>query len=222
VGPQLEAARASLGGATKKRDTGAPVDLNSLGSRQIVAGSTVDTSLALPSSAGAPMQSNPGSGGSLQMLHGDATGAVSTTAGPATRVVPASSLEPDGASTSVPPRHAEAVIRGQINPAARACYENDPQSKSKPLARLVILIKLAASGDVDSVSVSSDNELSPSLTSCITTAAHAARFAAPGANGATLRAAIALPAQEDPTPLGAARAKKGKAAQSPLAGPTGK
>jgi hypothetical protein len=208
VGLQLEAARASLGGTTKKKDTGAPVDLNGLASRQIVAGSTVDTSLALPSSAGTPIQSSPGGGGSLQMLHGDATGAVSTTAGPATRVVPSSSLEQDGASASVPPRHAEAVIRGQINPAARACYENDPQSKSRPLARLVILIKLAASGDVDSVSVSGDTELTPSLTSCITTAAHAARFAAPGANGATVRAAIAFAAQEDTTRLAAAHAKK--------------
>lgn len=193
MGPELEAARASLDGTAKKSDTGAPVDLNSLANRQAAAGNTIANGLALPAGAGAPIASNAGGGDGLQVLHGDATGATSTTAGPAVRVVP----RDGGATTSVPAPHAEAVLRGQINPAAKSCYESDPDSKSRRPGRLVILIKLAPGGEVDSVSVSSNVGLSPSVASCVTSAARAARFAAPGANGATVRAAFAFPGQED-------------------------
>jgi hypothetical protein len=214
VGPELEAARASLGGKTKKSDAGAPVDLKSLANRQAPAGNTVANGLALPSGAGVQIQSNGASGDTLQMLHGDATRATSTTAGAAIRVVPLGDLQQAGASTSVPAPHAETVIRGQINPAARSCYENDPDSKSRRPGRLVILIQVTPAGEIDSVSVSSNIGLSPSVASCITSAASAAKFAAPGANGATVRAAFTFPGQEDEDPPAAARAKGAQAANA--------
>jgi hypothetical protein len=203
VGPELQAARASLDGTAKKSDTGAPVDLNGLANRQAAAGSTTANGLALPAGAGAPIQSNAGHGDSLQVLHGDATGGPSTTAGPI-RVVPLASAQ-DGA-VNAPPPHAEAVLRGQINPAARSCYESDPDSKARRPGRLVILIKLTPGGEVDSVSVSSNIGLSPSVASCVGSAARAAIFAAPGANGATVRAAFTFPGQGDPSQPAAARA----------------
>lgn len=205
VGPELAAARASLGGTTKKSDTGASVDWNSMANRQAAAGSTVANGLVLPSGAGASILSNAGGADSLQVLHGDATGATSTNAGPAIRVVPVGSTQEGGPSTSVPAPHAEAVLRGQINPAARSCYENDPDSKSKPPGRLNLLIKLTPAGAIDSVSVSNNIGVSASVASCITAAAGAAKFAAPGANGATVRAAFSFPAQEDLAPPAAAR-----------------
>jgi hypothetical protein len=210
VGPELEAARASLAGATKKSDTG--FDLKSLANRQAPAGNTVASALIMPNGAGAPIQSNAGGGDSLQMLHGDAIDPTSTAAGPASRVVPVGGPQAGGGSMGAPPAHAESVIRGQINPAARSCYENDPEAKAHP-GRLTVLIKLAPAGDVDSVTVTSNTGLSPSVASCITTAAHAARFAAPGASGAMVRAAFTFGGQEDPatpavTPAKGARAAK--------------
>jgi hypothetical protein len=215
VGPELEAARASLGGTAKKSDTAAPVDWDSLANRQAAAGTTVHGSFVLASGAGAPLQSSAGGGNSLQLLHGDATGATSTAAGPATRVVPLAGPPAAGASTSVPAPHAEAVVRGQINPAVRSCYQNDPDAKSKGPARLAIIIKLTPTGEVDAVSVSSNIAVSPSLATCITTAAHAAKFAAPGANGATVRTALTFGGQDDDASPTAARAKGAPVANAP-------
>jgi hypothetical protein len=69
-----------------------------------------------------------------------------------------------------------------------------------------LVIKVTPAGEIDSVSVSSNVGVSPSVASCITTAAGAAKFAAPGANGATVRAAFTFPAQEDLAPPAAASA----------------
>jgi hypothetical protein len=200
AGPELAAARASLGATTKKSDTGAPFDLNSLANRQAAAGNTVANGLALPPGAGGPIQSNAAPGDTLQVLHGGATGATSTTAGPAIRVVTPGSVQDGPASTTAASPLAETVLRGQINPAAKSCYESDPDSKSGRPGRLVMLIKVTPTGEIDSVSVSSNVGLSPSVASCITAAAGAAKFAPPGASGATIRAAFAFPAREDPTP----------------------
>ncbi len=204
VGPELAAARVSLGGTTKKSDTGAPVDLNSLANRQTAAGNTSAYGLALPSGAGEPIRSNAASADTLQVLHGGATGATSTTAGPAARVVIPGSVQDGPASASVASPLAQTVIRGQINPAAKSCYENDPDSKSRPRGRLIMLIKVTPAGEIESVSVASNVGVSPSVASCITTAAGAAKFAAPGANGATVRAAFTFPGQEDLAPPAAA------------------
>jgi hypothetical protein len=214
AGPELEAARASLAGTPKKNDTGPAVTLNSLANRQVAAGNTVASGLAMPTGAGAPIQSNGGGGESLQALHGDATGVTSTTAGPAIRFVPVGGPQGGGPSVSAPAPHAEAVLRGQINPAAKSCYENDPDSKSRRPGKLVILIKLNPAGEIDFVSESSNIGLSPSVVACITTAASAAKFAAPGANGATVRAAFTFPGREDAAPPAAARAMAAQVAHA--------
>jgi hypothetical protein len=215
VGPELAAARASLGGTTKKGDTGAPVDLNSLANRQATTGSTGGNGLVLPH-AGESIQSNGGGSDSLQVLHGGATTATSTTSGPAARVVAPGSFQ-DGwaASTSTRAPLAETVVRGQINPAAKSCYENDPDSKAKRPGRLIILIKLTPAGDVDSVSVANNAGLSPSVASCITTAAGAAKFAPPAPNATSVRASFTFPAQDDLVPPTAARGSGALGANGP-------
>ncbi len=204
-GPQLVAARASLVRKTKNRDIGSPVDLNTLANRQAASGNSVANTLALPSTTSAPIQSS--AAASLQMLHGVATGSTSTTAGQATRVVPVGALQDDGPSTSVQAARPETVIRGQINPAARTCYENDPDSKTRAPGRLIVLIKVNPTGDVEAVTVASNVGVSPPVASCITTAARAAKFAAPGANGATVRAAFTFPPPESPAPPSGAGTK---------------
>lgn len=204
-GPELEAARASLVG-TKKNDAGAAINWNNLANHQVAAGNTVSNGLGMSTGMGVPIQSNTGGGDNLQTLHGDATGITSTTAGSAMRVVPLGSRQEGGASTSAPAPHTEAVLRGQINPAAKSCYENDPDSKSRRPGRLVILIKVTPSGEIESVSESSNIGVSPSVASCITTAALAAKFAAPGVNGAMVRAAFTFPGREDLAAPSASRA----------------
>jgi hypothetical protein len=204
VGPELAAALASLAGTTKRSDNGASVDLNRLGNRRAAAGDTVASGLVLPSAAGASIQAKPGGGGSLQMLQGAATGATSTDAGPATRVVPVGDIQQGGASTAL---HPETVIRGQINPAARSCYANGPDSTARRPGKMVILIKLTPAGGVDSVNVAINVGVSPSVATCVTTAARAATFAPPGANGATIPAAFTFPGQADPAPPAAAPVK---------------
>jgi hypothetical protein len=201
VGPELKAARANLGA------TGSPVDLNSLADRKAAGGAA----LTLPSGAGEPMPSNTGGSDNLQAVRGDATGATATAAGSTYRVdLPAD--QQGGAVAAGAPQLPETVIRGQINPAAKGCYESDPAAKAKKPGRLSILIKLNAAGEVDAVTVANNVGLSPFVASCITAAAHAATFAAPGANGATIRAAFAFPAQEDPAPAAAPHAKVAVAA----------
>jgi hypothetical protein len=196
AGPELEAALASRGQSTTKSDRGAPVDLNRLGT----AADTIASGLSMPSAAGAPMPSNPGGGNTLQRLHGDTTAATSTVAGVATRIVPVGDADHGGPSTSALPLHPEAVIRGQINPAARSCYASDPDSKSRRPGRLVILIKLTPGGEIDSVSVPINIGVSPSVAACITTAARAATFAPPGATAAMIPVSFAFPGQADPAP----------------------
>ena len=210
VGPELAAALASLAGTAKKSDNGASVDLNRLGNRRATAGDTVANGLVLPSAAGASIQAKPGGGGSLQMLQGAATGATSTDAGPATRVVPVGDVQQGGAAGAAG-LHPETVIRGQLNPAARTCYASGPDSTARRPGKMVILIKLTPAGGVDSVNVAINVGVSPSVATCITTAARAATFAPPGANGATIPAAFTFPGQAEPAPPAAAPIKGAEA-----------
>jgi hypothetical protein len=198
---------AGPGATTKKVDAGPVLDLSKLVNREAAEARPVAGGLALPG-AGAPIQSAAGVG-SLQTLHGDATGAATTNAGRATAVVPTSDTHDVPSGAQAP--HAEAVIRGQINPAAKSCYDSDPDSKSRQPGRLVILIKLTPAGVIDAVNVAINMGVSPSVATCITNAAHAATFAAPGANGTTVRAAFTFGKPEEFPPAGT-RAKSPPAA----------
>ncbi len=214
VSPELDAARASLDESAKKGDRGAPVDLNGLASRQVAAGSA----LALPSDVGAPLPSDQQGDRRLQTLRGDVTGATPPAAGPATRVALSASDVPPDPPISTPAAPAGAVIRGQVNPAAKICYANDPDSKAKRHGRLLVYVQLAPSGDIDSVTIPVNIDVSPSVVECITSAVRAAKFAAPGAGGTTVRAAFTFPPQDDPparAPLRTAHDTLAKAAAPP-------
>jgi hypothetical protein len=109
----------NIAGAMKD-DNGAPVDLNSLATRE--GGISNSTSgLNLPGGANGPIKPGTGPGG-LQNLHGDGTGPAVNGAGTITKVVPVGDANFGGASASVPVSNAEAVIRSQLQPRARACY----------------------------------------------------------------------------------------------------
>jgi TonB family protein len=82
--------------------------------------------------------------------------------------------------------NAEAVIRSQIHPGAKRCYQKGLETDPTQSGRLVILIKVAPSGEVDSVSVSSNSGLAAGVASCIQSVARRAKFDAPGASGSQI------------------------------------
>jgi hypothetical protein len=174
----------NISGAMKD-DNGASVDLNSLANRQGGISNAGGNGLNLPGGAGGPIR--PGRGGDLSSLRGGDTGAVGTSAGVATKVVPVGNVEFGGASASVPVSNAEAVIRTQIQPGAKRCYQRGLETDPSQSGKLVILIKVAPSGEVDSVSAASNSGLSAQVASCIQSVARRAKFDAPGATGSTIQ-----------------------------------
>jgi hypothetical protein len=173
----------NISGAMKD-DNGAPVDLNGLANRQ---GGISNSSggLNLPGGAGGPIKPGQGSGG-LQSLHGGDTGGAATSAGVATKVVPVGEVQYGGSSMSVPVSNAEAVIRSQIHPGAKRCYQKGLETDPTQSGRIVILIKVSPSGEVDSASVASNSGISAAVAACITGTARRAKFDAPGASGSTI------------------------------------
>ena len=76
------------------------------------------------------------------------------------KVVPVGDVQYGGSSMSVPVSNAEAVIRSQIHPGAKRCYQKGLESDPTQAGRIVILIKVSPSGEVDSASVASNSGLS--------------------------------------------------------------
>ncbi|MDP9002002.1 MAG: AgmX/PglI C-terminal domain-containing protein [Myxococcota bacterium] len=172
----------NINGAMKD-DNGAPVDLNSLANR---AGGISNTTggLNLPGGAGGPI--HPGAGGGLQGLHGGETGGGSTSAGTIVKVIPIGDVQYTGSAMSVPVANAEAVIRSQIHPGAKKCYQRGLESDPTQAGKIVILIKVAPSGEVDTATVQSNSGLSPAVAACISAVARRAKFDAPGPSGSQI------------------------------------
>ena len=165
-------------------DNGAPVDLNSLANRQGGVSNTAG-GLNLPGGAGGPIKPGQGPGG-LQSLHGNETGTASSGAGTERKIVPVGDVQYGGSSMSVPVSNAEAIIRSQIHPGAKRCYQRGLESDPTQSGRIVILIRVSPSGEVDSASVASNSGLSASVAGCIASVARRAKFDAPGASGSTI------------------------------------
>jgi hypothetical protein len=102
------------------------------------------------------------------------------------KVVPVGDVQYGGSSMSVPVSNAEAVIRSQIHPGAKRCYQKGLENDPTQSGRIVILIKVSPSGEVDSASVASNSGLSGGVAGCIASVARRAKFDAPGASGSTI------------------------------------
>jgi len=173
----------NINGAMKD-DNGAPVDLNQLAKSQGGISNQGANGLNLPGGAGGPIQ--PGQRVGLGSLRGGETGGASTNAGPIVKVVPVGDVQYGGPSMSVPVSNAEAVIRSQIHPGAKRCYQRGLESDPSQAGKLVVLIKVAPNGEVDSATVASNSGLSSQVASCITSVARRAKFDPPGASGSTI------------------------------------
>jgi hypothetical protein len=153
---------------------GAPVDLNSVANGGGV--SNLTSGLNLPGGAGGPIR--PGTaGGDLSGLRGGQTGPGNTnSAGTEKRVVPVGTVDSGPATANVPIANMESVIRSQIFPAARKCYQRGLEQDPTQSGKLIVSIKVDPSGEVSSASVVSNSGLSPQVASCIVSAAKRATF----------------------------------------------
>jgi outer membrane biosynthesis protein TonB len=187
---QAEQARiailAALGGGPNitgamKDDNGAPVDLNSLANREGgISNST--NGLNLPGGQNGPIKPGTGPGG-LQNLHGDNNGPAVNSAATITKVVPVGDANFGGASASVPVANAESVIRSQLQPRARACYNAALAQDPTISGKLVLSIQIGADGGVTGVSASG---MGGQIAGCISGAARRLQFASPGGGGSTI------------------------------------
>jgi hypothetical protein len=111
---------------------------------------------------------------------------VASTAGTVRPVVPFTMRE-DPPQMSVALANAESVIRKQLQPRARQCYQHavgaDP---SLPDGGLVVTIRVGPSGEVSAAGVASRTGLSPQVAGCIQGAASRLVFDSPGPAGATI------------------------------------
>ena len=135
-------------------DNGAPVDLNSLANR---VGRLHEQQQPGQRRRWAAVQSNPAraAAGCRPPRRRDGR-RPRRRAGQATKVVPVGDVQYGGSQMSVPVQNAEAVIRSQIHPGAKRCYQRGLESDPTQAGKLVILIKVAPSGEVDSASASSN------------------------------------------------------------------
>jgi hypothetical protein len=166
----------------RRDDDQPPVDLDALARRS----TGVDDrpyALGLPRETG-PILARPGD--DLTSLHPSQTAPIASTAGTVRPVVPFR-MDGEPPRTSARIANAEAVIRTQLQPRARQCYQHavtaDP---SLPDGSLVIAIQVGASGEVGSAGVTSRTGLSPQVAACIQGAASRLTFESPGAGGATV------------------------------------
>jgi hypothetical protein len=80
----------------------------------------------------------------------------------------------------------EAVIRSQSHPGAKRCYQKGLELDPSQSGKLLVLIRVAPSGEVESATISSNAGLSANLASCCVSVAHRAKFEPTGRSGATI------------------------------------
>jgi hypothetical protein len=173
-GPNLDRAMTAT-------DNGPPVDLDAL-AREALIGNATGGGLDLPMGMGGPIQPS-GSGLDLPTRE---TGETPTSAGRAARVAVAVDVHEESPLLSAPLANAEAVIRKQIHPGARRCYQKGLDSDPSQSGKLVVTIRVAPSGEVDSATVSNHPGLSAGVADCIATVARRAKFDPTGPGGATV------------------------------------
>jgi TonB family protein len=123
-------------------------------------------------------------------------GALLLDAACATAPPPLAPVPPTQSSTAaVPPatsslapaiRSAETVVRYQIHPRAKACYQDGLQTDPTQEGKVVITLRIDATGAVERSSVWRNEGRAPAVASCIAEAAKQAHFDPPGPSGSTI------------------------------------
>jgi hypothetical protein len=163
---------------------GAPVDLDALARRPDGVRNGADP-LGLPEASGPVVITD-----ALQQVQHSVTTTVATTAGTVRPVVPLPIVQTEPPVLSAPVANAEAVIRRELYPRARRCYQKGIDRDSTQAGKIVLFIRVAPSGDVSSVGSEVHGNLSSAVTSCVVGAAQGLHFDQPGPIGAQIRAGI--------------------------------
>jgi hypothetical protein len=105
-------------------------------------------------------------------------------------VASSSAAAPAPAPTDAQVRDGLAVVRGQIHPGAKRCFQQglDRGLRLAPGAtgRIVIRLHVAPDGAVDTSTIASNDGMPGDVAACIAEVAKGARFEATGGAGATL------------------------------------
>ncbi|HLK38146.1 MAG TPA: AgmX/PglI C-terminal domain-containing protein [Polyangiaceae bacterium] len=171
----------ALGAAASADGEGAPVELGAPAARTEGVDNAAPGLLRLPSDSG-PL----GPRGSLQDLRPVGDRPAASIAGAARVVIPLFDVQYPTPTITVPMANAEAVIRSQIHPGARHCYQKGLDSDPTQSGRLVLEIRVGPSGEVDAVGVTGNTGLSQGVVDCIVQVARRAKFGRPGPTGSTL------------------------------------
>jgi hypothetical protein len=91
---------------------------------------------------------------------------------------------PTGALVPVP--NAERVVRSQVQPGVRDCYNEALRSDPHVYGVAKMVIRVAPDGSVVDAPTTGDETLPPTLLSCITAVGRSVRFDAPGGAGSTV------------------------------------
>jgi pimeloyl-ACP methyl ester carboxylesterase len=105
---------------------------------------------------------------------------------PSSVTAAAASRATESAAGQVPIRSAERVIREQIHPAAKRCFQEGLRADPTMAGRIVLLIHIAPAGEVDSSTVALNTRMSAAVADCVADAARRARFEGPGGTGSTI------------------------------------
>jgi hypothetical protein len=171
----------ALAVATSPGTEGPPVDLGDLARRADGIDNGGHGDLHLPPGAEPILVSTP-----LENLIAAYAPPVSSSAGPLRAVAPPFDVQYPRPTFSVPVADAEAVIRTKIHPGARRCYQKGLELDPTQSGRLVVEIKVAPNGEVDTAAATANGGLSAAVVACIAQVAKRAKFDAPGPSGSTL------------------------------------
>jgi hypothetical protein len=105
---------------------------------------------------------------------------------------------PPATDSGVPVSNAELVIRQQIHPGAKRCYQRGLDIDPTLVGRIVIFLRVDASGAVAESRVATILGMSQDVAECIASVARKAHFEPPGQDGAKI--SIPFNFERAPTP----------------------
>ena len=184
---------AALGGGPAssdvlRNDNGASVNMNGLSNGSGGVSNQTNNGLNL-NPGGGPLK--PG-GGNLSDIRPGGGGGGNTTAGPTEGPKIKGGVAGGGAQTSKPMADAEAVIRSQLHPRARACYEAGLRTNPDMAGKVTITIQVGPDGSVQSANIAQNSGLDARTAGCIASSARNLRFKPPGEGGSTVSAPMSF------------------------------
>jgi hypothetical protein len=87
----------------------------------------------------------------------------------------------------------DAVVHLQIQPGAKRCFEQGLRRQPNQSGTVVLLITLAPTGKVQSVSAGADGRMAVEVVDCIQWVAKRATFDSPGPTTSTIRVELTFP-----------------------------